>query len=594
MAACSFNHNGRTFTLEVWEKSYSIENNTSDVNWKLSISGGGTTWYNSYAKATVNGTVVFNETKDWSTGAFPAKDGEVSGTITGIGHDSEGRKNISFALEGYSYSYSTQYTNGSLTLTNIPRASSIAVSNANLGQNIGITIGKKNNSYTSTLTYKIGTRTGIIVNKTTLASYVWEMTPQLISQIKTDNPSNKNPTATIYCETYSGNTKIGNTTSASFTLTITDKPIINNVSMAETIELISEYTESIVKYISAPKFEISAETSEGSSISSYQITVGDISASSASNEITINNIQYSYLDNEVRKTKFIVKVTDARGNVSNEYEIVKDFIEYVRLTFNNTDISFTRLNGTSNTIKVNLSGYAYYGLFGGTQNSLTLAYRYKEKGTSEWSNYVQVNASINQDNTFALTNYQMLQEFDYRKNYDIEFLARDLFISTSYESVIKSSETIAKWHKNGAYIKHIDTQQIKVNGEDIFNINKIYPVGSIYMSVKSTNPATLFGGTWEQLKDRFLLGTGNSYTNGSIGGESMVTLNINQIPPHTHGQQVTANPGTGSINGRRDYVSDANGLSGYPQGIDTYSTGGGQAHNNMPPYLVVYMWKRVS
>lgn len=594
MASCSFTHNGRKFTLSVWEKNYSVANNTSDVAWELSISGGGTTWYNSYAKATVNGSVVYNQTKDWSTGEFPAKDGSVSGTITGIGHDSEGKKSITFALEGYSYSYATQYANGSLALTNIPRASSVAVGNADLGQNIGITIGKKNNSYTSTLTYKIGSRMGTIVTKTPEASYVWEMTTELISQIKADNPSNKKPTAIIYCETYSGDTKIGNTTSAEFTLTITDKPIINNVGIEETIELISQYTSSIVKYLSAPKFTIDATTSEGSSITNYQIMVGDISASSSSNEITINNIQYSYLDNDVRKTKFIIKATDARGNVSEEYPIEKDFIEYVRLTFNNTDISFTRLNGTSNTIKVNLSGYAYYGLFGGTQNILTLAYRYKEKGTNEWSNYVQVNTSINQDNSFSLTEYQMLQDFDYRKNYDIEFLARDLFLSTSYSDVIKSSETIAKWHKDGAYIKHIDTKQIKVNGKDIFDIDKIYPIGSIYMSVNSTNPSVLFGGTWEQLKDRFLLGSGNTYSNGATGGAATVTLNINQIPVHSHAQVVTANPGTGSINGRRDYVSDNTGLSSYQQGVNTYNAGGGQAHNNMPPYLVVYMWKRTA
>lgn len=591
MASCSFTHNGRTFKLEVWEKSYSVANNTSDVSWSLSISGGGTTWYNSYAKATVNGSVVYNQTKSWSTGEFPAKDGSASGTITGIGHDSEGKKSITFALEGYSYSYSTQHTNGSLTLTNIPRASSIAVGNADLGQNIGITIGKKVNSYTSTLTYKIGSRTGTITTKTSSASYVWEMPSELISQIKSDNPSNKRPTGIIYCETYSGNTKIGNTTQASFTLTITDKPVINNVSLVETIELISTYTDSIVKYISAPKFTINATTSEGSSISNYQVTVGEISASSTSNEITINNIQYSYLDNDVRKTKFIVKATDARGNASDEYEVVKEFIEYVRLNFNNTDISFTRLNGTSNTIKVNLSGYAYYGLFGGTQNSLTLAYRYREKGTSEWSNYVQVNTSINQDNTFALTDYQMLQDFDYRKNYEIEFLAGDLFLSAIYSDVIKSSETIAKWHANGAYIKNIDTKQIKIKGEEVFSINKVYPVGSIYMSVNSTNPASFLGGTWEQIKDRFLLCAGNSYTAGNTGGEEKHTLTVQEMPSHNH---TIDNENSGGVTTNYLPVQYSATKKGYAYNVYTHNTGEGKAHNNMPPYLVVYAWKRVS
>lgn len=125
MASCSFTHNGRTFTLSVVETSYSIANNTSNISWTLSISGGGSTYYNSYAKATVNGNVVYNQSKTWDTYSFPAKDGSVSGTINNIAHDSQGKKTISFALEGYSYSYNTQSTSGSLALTNIPRYADI-------------------------------------------------------------------------------------------------------------------------------------------------------------------------------------------------------------------------------------------------------------------------------------------------------------------------------------------------------------------------------------------------------------------------------------------------------------------------------------
>lgn len=121
MASCSFTKEGRTFTLEVVETSYSVENNTSNIKWTLSITGGGSTWYNSYVKATVNGTVVYNETKDWSSGTFPAKDGSVSDTINGIQHDSQGNKTISFSVEGYSFEYTVKSASGSLALTSIPR-----------------------------------------------------------------------------------------------------------------------------------------------------------------------------------------------------------------------------------------------------------------------------------------------------------------------------------------------------------------------------------------------------------------------------------------------------------------------------------------
>ena len=65
-------------------------------------------------------------------------------------------------------------------------------------------------------------------------------------------------------------------------------------------------------------------------------------------------------------------------------------------------------------------------------------------------------------------------------------------------------------------------------------INLVYPVGSIYMSVNNVSPATFIGGTWEQLKDRFLLGAGSSYSAGSTGGAATHTLTTAQMPSHTH------------------------------------------------------------
>ena len=115
----------------------------------------------------------------------------------------------------------------------------------------------------------------------------------------------------------------------------------------------------------------------------------------------------------------------------------------------------------------------------------------------------------------------------------------------------------------------------------------VYPVGSIYMSVNSTSPATLFGGTWEQLEDRFLLGAGSTYTAGDTGGEATHLLDTNEIPSHSHYVMHRAWSWSGS-GGSYLGMTDSGGHSGF----NTGNTGGGQAHNNMPPYLVVYMWKR--
>ena len=65
-------------------------------------------------------------------------------------------------------------------------------------------------------------------------------------------------------------------------------------------------------------------------------------------------------------------------------------------------------------------------------------------------------------------------------------------------------------------------------------LNLVYPVGSIYWSSKNTNPGTLFGGTWTQIKDRFILAAGDSYSNGATGGAATVTLTVSNMPSHKH------------------------------------------------------------
>ena len=120
-------------------------------------------------------------------------------------------------------------------------------------------------------------------------------------------------------------------------------------------------------------------------------------------------------------------------------------------------------------------------------------------------------------------------------------------------------------------------------------INLIYPVGSIYMSVNSVSPATLFGGTWEQLEDRFLLAAGDTYTAGDTGGEATHTLTESEMPSHAH--EITT--GANSINSSGSVAQRGFGsVTVSSQG--TTSVGSGDAHNNMPPYLVVYMWKRTA
>lgn len=103
-------------------------------------------------------------------------------------------------------------------------------------------------------------------------------------------------------------------------------------------------------------------------------------------------------------------------------------------------------------------------------------------------------------------------------------------------------------------------------------LNIFYPIGAIYQSTSATSPASIIGGTWSAIQNRFLVGAGGSYAVNSTGGEASHKLTVNEMPSHTHPQNVSANSGGSAL--RCDYVSDIRGQS-YPQGIDTNATGGG-------------------
>ena len=119
-------------------------------------------------------------------------------------------------------------------------------------------------------------------------------------------------------------------------------------------------------------------------------------------------------------------------------------------------------------------------------------------------------------------------------------------------------------------------------------MNKFYPVGSIYITISDINPSTIYGGTWEKIKDRFLLSSGDTYKSGSTGGEATHTLTVNEMPAHSHSEHGLGSQGGGGA------TFNYPGGYGYYWGNTTGSAGGGKPHNNMPPYLVVNVWKRTA
>ena len=145
-------------------------------------------------------------------------------------------------------------------------------------------------------------------------------------------------------------------------------------------------------------------------------------------------------------------------------------------------------------------------------------------------------------------------------------------------------------------------------------LNLEHPVGSLYWSSVSTSPATLFGGTWTRVKDRFILAAGDTYAAGATGGAATVTLTEAQLPEITGQARFLAGRGTSAgsrvnlVNSRSgkfttgDYGSTtqnvvpvdgtaSNKLKPY---YLQFSFGSGDAHNNMPPYKVYYCWERTA
>lgn len=124
--------------------------------------------------------------------------------------------------------------------------------------------------------------------------------------------------------------------------------------------------------------------------------------------------------------------------------------------------------------------------------------------------------------------------------------------------------------------------------------NTIYPVGAIYLSTTDTSPASLFGGTWERIKDCFLLAAGDTYAAGSTGGEAQHTLTVNEMPAHDH--KIWTRYGSGDASAWAYVGTSGKTTAQYPSdGVRRVSVAGvGNSHNNMPPYLAVYIWKRIA
>ena len=198
-------------------------------------------------------------------------------------------------------------------------------------------------------------------------------------------------------------------------------------------------------------------------------------------------------------------------------------------------------------------------------------------------------------------------------NITLEILNKELSLTNTLKNIKQSIKIINKnvqKDNNQIYkvindIKNVIYKKMKTDIDDLqkqtYNLKiefqkdlleKVYPVGSYYWSQKNTSPDELFGGKWQTISGRFLFSTDSNHSVDSTGGEEKHTLTINEMPSHNHGYQRfyydswIRLSNTGGV-----YVPYRNNSSFLISDTSDY-TGGSQAHNNMPPYITAYCWRR--
>ena len=582
-----------TYTVDVIENSTSIANNTSNVTINFYIKG---PWAPSYYDwTTYYGIIVDGSIKDsGSSRPYVSTSNVKLLSWTGdVAHNSDGSKSISVSvyLTNGSASYlPTQYPSssplymGSVSLTTIPRASSVSCSTADIGSNATISISRASSSFTHTLTYSFGSLTGTIATKTSSTSVSWTIPTTFYAQI----PNDKSGTGTITCYTYNGSTLIGSKPT-SFTATVNEsasKPTLNPTAVdsnATTTALTGDSSK-FIKYYSNASVSTGASARNSATLKSQKITCGAKSISSASGTI-----------NAVESGSFTFSATDSRGYPTTQ-TLNKTLIEYIKLTCSLNAGAPT----TDGVATLKISGNYWDGTFGALANTLTVQYRYKTQGGS-YGSWTTVSATKS-NNTYNST--ATISGLDYRTTYVFQARAVDKLATVNTDEQARRTTPIFDWSKNDFNVNGT----LKVNNTNIFDL--IYPVGSFYISAKSTNPGTLFGGTWEQIQGKFLLGMSSSYPAGSQGGEATHTLTEAEMPSHvghmlsnfadtsytdrggdTNSYYINSNnmAGLTKYNNRPWKVEDGNEVI-----MVGTSRGGGQPHNNMPPYLSVYIWKRTA
>lgn len=633
--------------LKCWEDSYSIENNTSRVYWWVGIRSN-TQYHNhqglsEHYKVVVNGSTVHDASHTVSCGS-----GQTVGIADGyttVSHNADGSKSISvsasFSCDNTSYyAPRTGSCSGSLTLTTIPRASSISIDSPSI--ECGNTININGSSASKNFTHKIyATWNGKTSELVTIASGT--TTPSFSYTIPTswekDLPNSTSGIATFTLETFSGSNSVG---SKSVNATIKVRsgvvPSIGTVSISDTNSIctgIGQYVQSQSRL----KFSIATSGSQGSTVTSVSTKFEGQTYNSSS--FTTGTVQGS------GTLSYVITVTDSRGRTASKSGSVT-VSAYSSPSL--TNVTARRAN-SSYTVDEASGTYALLhfkvGFTSLTRNNATSFYiQYRASGASSWTkiNSWDNNYTLEQDykagNLFTSTT----------STYEIAFGVKDSFMSDySWKVVtVTPTYTLINFGKDGKSLTFFgqdgnSANTLTINGDLAINsvkentsstkllvangstvmyrdwnklVNSIksamYPVGSVYITYNNVNPGNFLGGTWERFgQGRTLVGegTGNdgstsmSFTANNTGGKynhnHIYGIKVNEYYSVTSNLRVRKSDGSWQ-GGIRDgtghaYFNNCSQAGNKELNTDTYKIESNTSNSGaIQPYIVVFFWRRTA
>lgn len=590
----------RGYTLQAnWSATQNISGNYSDITIRHVLVIGSA--YSLNISNRSNSCTVDGAAQSYNSTAINQKGGSVAlGTTTHrVNHNSDGSKsctindvfNINATIDGSKVNSIT--ASGSITLDAIQRQATITSANDFTDDGTPSLAFSNAGGFTASAALIFGGKTINRANAITGKSgtYNFSLTDAEREMIRAAC------TGTSMQVTYRLTTTIGGTAYTSDvvrTMSMSDAaPILGAVSYADANTATTAVTgdnQLIVQRQSDLQVSFGAATArKGAAISRYEATFAGVTKTATS----VMTLDFGKVDVS-SDMPLVFSAIDSRGLKTSTMLTVKvepwwEPISTIELQRKNNFEPETHITATAWYASLN------------AKNDVTISAKYRNAGSSDaWS-------------TVALTNgaeSTVTCERDYA--YEWQVVTADKLGSTT------QSLTLGR----GIPTFFIDTKKSSVGvncfpaSNDVFQLGEnafltaqgAYPVGAIYLSVTDTDPATLFGGTWERISQgRFLIGAGANVANttnywgsypagkenfhaGEMGGEVEHTLTVAEMPSHTHAERLEWRNTKGW--GVKSYGNGANAV--VDSGMTTGATGGGKPHSNMPPYLVVYMWKRTA